>query len=127
LTGIFTLDSVVAFTMATIVLTSCLFLLTEPKYAGGEYIYQVSTDVVSILDENGGLQELAGGGNSRLNELKSVLPTKLCIEVMVLNSSDDIVFMEESGCPTVGKYTVSRRSFVKDRVFYIAEVKTWFK
>ena len=127
MSGVFTLDAIVAVTLASVILSASVMLFVEPKRAGNKYLYQVSTDVLTILDENGGLILLAGGDSSKLNEIKTALPQKFCIDMRVYNSSNMLVSFEDGDCGTSGDYAISRRSFVNNQVFYVAEAKVWLR
>ena len=126
MTGIFTLDAVVALSIVTVLLTASLYMFSEPKTVGMKHLYHTATDMLAILDANGGLDRLVVGDTSKLDELQSSLPQKFCYELTLVNSTDDVVFKKNSGCQQK-KYSISRRSFARENIFYIAEVRTWLR
>ncbi|MFC2163267.1 hypothetical protein ACFLRF_06255 [Candidatus Altiarchaeota archaeon] len=127
MTGIFTLDAVIALILTTIVLTTSLAAVRQDKYPGNEYIYQLSVDSLAIMEAQGALGKLAEGDESGYDEIRSILPQKLCIEVQVINSTGIITHQIASHCSEPVDYAISRRSFISDGRFYIASAKVWFK
>ncbi|MFH1403720.1 MAG: hypothetical protein ABIH11_05565 [Candidatus Altiarchaeota archaeon] len=126
MTGIFTLDAVVGLSISMMVLSASILMLSEPKSSNRENVYQISTDVLTILDENGGLQRLANHDGSMLGEIKSALPQKYCIELRIRDTNDNIVFQEDEDC--IGsEYVISRRNFMMEREPYTAEIRMWYK
>ncbi len=126
MTGIFTLDALVALAMATVIISASIFLFSAPKYPSREYVYQLSTDLLAILDENAGLERLTVGDTTKLYELKATLPQKICLEIKIIDSNDIVIFIEDSGCEE-GEYAISRRSFIKDSERYISEARVWLR
>ncbi len=126
MTGILTLDSITALLIATVVLTAVLGMVSQPKGSDTEYLYQVSLDLLTILEENGGLHETVDGGDSRLDEVEALLPERFCYRLDV-RESGVLAYTGDRGCVESQDYSIGRRAFVSGGRMYVAEMRVWFK
>ena len=127
MTGIFTLDAIMALVIATIVLSMSIYMLAEPKKQTNEYLYQLSLDFLTVAGEKHMLQDIVGNDPSKLEELKSVMPPQMCFQLSLKNESGSLVYSDDNGCSQPVDYAIGRRTFTKDARFYVAEMKVWLR
>ena len=127
MTGIFTLDATVALAIAAVILSMAVFLVAEPKKQANEQLYQLSADVLAVAEGRNVLQALVNDDYSGWIDLRSAIPSRVCLRLRIRNESGSLVYTEQSDCTTEGDYSVTRRTFVCERRFYSAEMRAWMR
>ena len=125
MTGIFTLDSIMALVIATVVLTMSIYLLAQPKTQTTDYLYQLSLDLLTVSEEKHFLQDALRGDFAGMEKLKAALPPQVCFQLSVKNESNALVYSGENGCVVGDVYAVGRRTFVYNEGFYVSEMRVW--
>jgi len=127
MTGIYTLDAVIAILIAFMILTSAVIMLSEPKKQGSQKLYAVTSDLLAVTEENGGLADAVDGEHAKIDLLKTVVQAQTCFRITIRNITDDIVYSDDTGCQE-GKDTVIVRSVLVHREgLYTAEMRTWLR
>lgn len=123
MSGILTLDGILAFLAATAILASSMSLMSEekPQVKMPEYI--MLEDTLAVLEQQGALEQATRGSDSLLEQTRSLTPAQICFELKIINSSQETVFSDVHDCLLEGDITVVRRSFVTEDGFYLAELR----
>ena len=129
MTGIFTLDSILAIAIAFGIITTSLYLISTPKISLEEYLYQFSSDVLAIAEKGDFLKKAVNGDPSGMEELKLSLPDNVCFDIEIVNETDILIFHDyKAGCSAIPeKYSQAKRTFVSNSSFYISTLKAWYK
>jgi hypothetical protein len=129
MTGIFTLDSIMAFAIAFWIITASMYMISTPKISLEEYLYQFSSDVLAIAEKGDFLKKAVNGDPSGMEELKMSLPDNICFDLEIVNESSILIFHDyQAGCPTIPeKYSQAKRTLVSNASFYISTLKAWYK
>lgn len=118
-----------ALVVALGIITASLYLISAPKISHEEYLYQFSSDILSIAEKKEFLKRAVNGDSSGIEELKSDLPPNICFDLRIVNETDSLVFHDnKDGCLTIpDKYSQAKRLFVSNSSFYISTLKAWYK
>jgi|GEM_PF-2684641 len=129
MTGILTLDSLLAMVVTLVVITASLYLVSSQKISSEEYLYQFSSDVLSIAEKKEYLRKAVNGDSSGISKLNSSLPSSICFDLEIVNETDNTVFYyNKAGCsPLPCRYSQAKRLFVSDSKFYVSTLKAWYK
>ena len=121
------MDSVMALVISMAILSTAIYLLSEPAGQNSERLYQASTDLLSVAGEKGVLQGAVNGDVTGVENLKAAMPPQLCFRLDVKNESDSLVFSDGSICPQAREYAIGKRTFTSNSRFYTAEMRVWLK
>lgn len=127
MTGIFTLDAVMALVIAMVVLSSCIYLISTPKRQVNERLYDISLDLLAVAGEEHFLQDAVRGDSSGVDRMKAAMPANTCFRIDVKNESGALVYTGGSGCREFGEYALGRRTFASGGGFYVAEMRVWLR
>ena len=127
MTGIFTLDSIMAVVVATGMITAAVFLVSQPKASSDEYLYKVALDVLTIAEKRGDLGKAVKGDSWAIQDFKGITPKNICFQLDIYNETNGLVFHDDTQCGKSDKYMLGKRSFATDKKFYIAKLKMWYK
>jgi len=127
MTGIFTLDSIIAIVVAVGMITAIVFLVSQPKVSSDEYLYKVTLDILTIAEKRGDLSKAVRGDPWAIQDFKGVLPRSVCFQLDIYNETNGLVLHDDTKCEKPNKYMLGKRSFVSDKKFYVANLKMWYK
>ncbi len=127
MTGIFTIDSTVALAMAIVIMSTVMYMIAEPKPNKDEYLYEISTDLLTVADNRKALHKAVDGDTSGIELIKAATPPQLCLSIDITNQTKHIVFSTNTGCAQSMEYTVTRRNFIQNSKIYTAQMRSWFK
>lgn len=127
MTGLFTLDTIVALLIAVTMMTAAMSIIGEKKSDTTENLYQVSQDILLLGEKTGDLSKVVDGDPSGIEEYDMLLKNRVCFELRIKNQSDILIYYYETDCDKKNSYTIAKRSFVHNRNFYIADMKAWYR
>lgn len=127
---VITFDAIIAisfFLLAIIILTSQSY---QPRSPGGIYLKQLNFDVITVLEKTGKINLAFGGNTSAIQEVIEATPKLACMDISILNASDDIVVTAvKSDCNETVDLDIqtSARSVIYQDNLYIIKSKAWFR
>ncbi len=129
MTGILTLDSLVAILVALGMITASIYLVSIQEVSGDEYQYQLASDILAVAEKTGALDYAARGNSYELEKLQVSIPATVCFGLEIQDREENLVFSSrDTACPTTPeKYIQTRRTFVSNSHFYIATMRVWPK
>ncbi|MFH1055382.1 MAG: hypothetical protein V1744_04740 [Candidatus Altiarchaeota archaeon] len=128
MTGLFTLDATMAVVITTLVLATAMYMLLEPKgHETREHLYQLTGDLLAVAEETRTLDRIVRNDLAGWENLKSNAPQNVCLQLNVMNETDNLVYTDETECEVTDFYTVGRRTFISDSKFYSAQMRVWLK
>ena len=127
MSGIFTLDSLLALIITFFIITASLYLVMQPEVSRDEYLYQLSLDILTSNEKNDGFERALDGDLGTLEYSKLMLPNSVCYQLEIMNESNTLVFFDDTDCELPESYSIGRRSFIAEDNFYIASLRVWFK
>lgn len=127
MTGLFTLDAIMALLIAFTMITSAVLILGERQSDTTGSLYQTTQDMLVLGEKTGDLGRAVDGDPSGMEEYDVLLKNRVCFEIRVTNQSDSIVYYYETDCAKKSSYVVAKRSFVHNRNFYIADMRAWYR
>ncbi|MEM3030493.1 MAG: hypothetical protein QXH27_02050 [Candidatus Micrarchaeia archaeon] len=125
------LDAVLAVLLAFLLLATSLLVAGDIKSVAAEEVQlkRVSEDILAVLEKSGRLALTPeAGGASEVTEVFLAAPDSACFRLRVLRASDLKIrrVIVRPGCGNPEEFhQVTKRSFVFDRGFYIAELTSW--
>ncbi|MFH0860377.1 MAG: hypothetical protein V1921_04195 [Candidatus Altiarchaeota archaeon] len=127
MTGLFTLDTILAITVAFSMITASYLLLAGQKIDNREHLFQTSADILTIAEKNGRLSRAIDGDKSGINEYKGLLSSGVCFSLDIENTSGSIISHDDTGCDMPDSYAIARRTVYHNRQFYISTLRVWYR
>jgi len=127
MTGIYTLDAVIAILIAFMILTSAVVMLSAPKKQGSQKLYAVTSDLLAVAEKNGGLAGAVDGEYGKIDLMKTVVPAQTCFKLTIRNITDDIVYSDDTGCQEGKDTVIVRRVLAHRESLYTAEMRAWLR
>jgi hypothetical protein len=124
---VLTLDVIIALIIASFLVASIMYLVTQPKINVFDYLYKVALDFLTVAEKDGSLNAAVNGNSSRLNDFIASMPDTLCMNVTIYDNSSGIVYTNSSDCPAPVTYVMAWRSFMNGTDFYMASGGVWRK
>lgn len=126
MTGLFTVDSLWALTVALGLITVSLYLVSTPKVSYEEHLYKISLDVLTVAEKQGSLRKAVDGDPIGVEKMRSSLPDDICFDLDIFDRNNTPVFNYNTGCEEPGRSSLVRRSVVSGSDFYIARLRMWY-
>ncbi len=131
-TMIFTLDALLAISIAILIASSCFVFLS--KTSSGVYhvrgAYLISSDSLTVLEKSDALKEaITLNSTTSIEEFIGGMPSQVCGSVTVYDSlSSSKLSVQREGCTSKNLSAVAYRVFVDDEEnIYYAKMESWYR
>lgn len=130
---IFTLDSILALTLALSMITASLFYLgkTDDSSFDEQGLRQLSLDSLAVLEKSGTLLLAMTTSQESLESFVDALPQQVCANITLFDAESIAQHsVQKKDCQeqeTTTKKSVTRRVFIVNHEVYYAEMRAWYE
>jgi len=124
-----TFDALVALSFLLVISILVSTQSFQLNYARGVYIYQLTHDVLSVMQKTGRLDDAIDGNSSAVRNILESTPEAVCMQILIYdNSGTSVASLSKFNCgETVSQLQIVSMPFTAHGNRYIAKAQSWYR